>query len=47
MDNELAKRLIEEIELVPVIPVKEGVRNKIRNFYRKKLKEIYEENKEV
>jgi len=47
MDNELAKRLIEEIELVPVIPVKEGVRNKIRSFYRKRLKEIYEENKEV
>ncbi|MCF6185402.1 MAG: transposase [Bacteroidales bacterium] len=47
MDRQLAKLLLEDKGLVPVIPVKDGIRNKVRDNYRKKLKEIYEENKEI
>ena len=47
MDSQLAKLLLEEYKLTPVIPVKDGIRKRIRDPYMRKLKEIYEDNKEV
>ncbi len=46
-DNKLAKKLLEELNLIPVIPVEDTIRHKVRNPYRKRLKEIYEKNKEL
>jgi hypothetical protein len=47
MDNKLAKKLIDELKVKPIIPVEDSIRYKVRDPYRKKLKEIYEENKEL
>jgi len=33
--------------LIPVIPVEDTIRHKVRNPCRKRLKEIYEKNKEL
>ncbi len=47
MDSQLSKLLLEEYRLTPVIPVKEGIRNNVKDPYRRMLKDIYEENKEI
>ncbi|WP_457643324.1 transposase [Persephonella sp.] len=47
MDSQLAKELVEAEGLIPVIPVREGIRKKVRDKYRKRLMELYEENRDI
>ncbi len=47
MDKPFAKLLIEDYRLIPGVPVKDGIRKIIRDTYRKRLKEIYEKNKNI
>jgi len=47
MDSQLARVLIEMEGLIPVIPVKDGLRNRVRDRYRRRLKEIYEKHGDV
>ena len=47
MDRQFAKLLIDDYRLIPAVPVKDGIRNSIRDTYRKRLKEIYEKNKDI
>ena len=47
MDKQISKLLIDGYRLIPVIPVKGEIRNGIRDTYRKRQKEIYENNKNI